>query len=79
LYGIWLISVKKLLKQDEIIIKATIQSPKLSMALTGIRLTFIQNGLGVGISMVFKIFGHFLFKGMDLPRNVMNYTPSDVP
>jgi hypothetical protein len=25
-------------------------------------LTFIRNGLGVGISTVFKIFGHFLFQ-----------------
>jgi hypothetical protein len=31
------------------------------MALIGIGLTFIRNGLGVGISKVFEIFGHFLF------------------
>jgi hypothetical protein len=38
------------------------------MALSGIGLTFTRNGLGVGISTVFKILGHFLFQvGQDHP------------
>jgi hypothetical protein len=36
----WLTSVKKLLKQDAIIIRATIKSPKLSMALEWDRVDF---------------------------------------
>jgi hypothetical protein len=72
--------VRKLLKQDEMIIRATIKSPKLSMALSGIGLSFTRNGLVVGISMVFEIFGHLTcFRGMDPPHNVMNYIPSNVP
>jgi hypothetical protein len=36
--------------------------------------------LGVGISMVFDIFGDFLFKGgHDHPHMVMTYISSDVP
>jgi hypothetical protein len=30
-------------------------------------------GFGVGISTVFEIFEHFCFRGMELPRNVMNH------
>jgi hypothetical protein len=77
LCGIWLTSLKKknqLLKQNVIIIGATIKSPKLRMTLIGIGLTFTRNGLEVGISMVFEIFGHFLFQGMKPPSNVMKYT-----
>jgi hypothetical protein len=48
----WLTSVKILIKQDVIIIWATIKPPKLSMALVG--LTFTRNGLGMGVSMVFN-------------------------
>jgi hypothetical protein len=33
-------------------------------------------GLGVGILTVFKIFGHFLFKGSHI---VMTYMSSDAP
>jgi hypothetical protein len=47
------------------------------MALSGKKLTFTRIGLGVEISMVFEIFGHFLFQRMEPPRNVMNYIPSD--
>jgi hypothetical protein len=37
-------------------------------------------GLGVGISTVFKIFGHFLFKGRaGPPLMVMTYIPPDAP
>jgi hypothetical protein len=37
-------------------------------------------GLWVGISTVFEIFGHFLFKGWTgPPRMVMTYIPSDAP
>jgi hypothetical protein len=36
-------------------------------------------GLGVGISTVFEIFGHFLFRGMGPPRMVMTYIPPDAP
>jgi hypothetical protein len=35
-------------------------------------------GVGVGISTVFEILGHFLFKG-GLPHMVMIYIPSGVP
>jgi hypothetical protein len=63
--------LEKLIKQDVIIIGATIKSPKLSMALSGILLTFTRNGL--------EIFGHFLFQGKEPPRNVMNYIPLDAP
>jgi hypothetical protein len=36
-------------------------------------------GLGVGISMVFDIFRHFLYQRMEPPRNVMTYyIPSDM-
>jgi hypothetical protein len=42
-----------------------IKSPKLSMAFIGIALTFTRNGLGVKISLVFEIFGHFLFQGIN--------------
>jgi hypothetical protein len=38
-----------------IIIGANIESPKLSIALSGIGLTFKRNGLGVGSSTVFEI------------------------
>jgi hypothetical protein len=34
-------------------------------------------GLRVGISTVFEILGHFLFKGAGPARNVMNYIPPD--
>jgi hypothetical protein len=39
-------------------------------------------GLGVGFSMVFEIFGHFLFQGDGTtPYNGMTYVhiPSDIP
>jgi hypothetical protein len=37
-------------------------------------------GLGVGISTVFEILGHFLFKGRTRPSYmVMTYISSDVP
>jgi hypothetical protein len=62
-----------------IIIMTTIKSPKVSMALSVIGLTFTTNALGVGISMVFKILGHFLFQGMEAPCNVMTCIPLDVP
>jgi hypothetical protein len=39
------------------------KTPIPSMALNEIRLTFTRNDLGMGISKVFKIFGHFLFLG----------------
>jgi hypothetical protein len=60
LCGLWLTFVKKLLKQDAIIIGATIESIKSSMIFSGIGLNFTRNGLGVGISMFFEIFGQFL-------------------
>jgi hypothetical protein len=63
LCGIWLTSVQKQLNKDVIIIRVIINSPKQSMALNGIGLTFTRNGLGVGISTVFEIFGHFLLQG----------------
>jgi hypothetical protein len=37
-------------------------------------------GLGVVISMVFEILGHFMFKGgTGPPCTVMTYVPSDAP
>jgi hypothetical protein len=33
------------------------------LGISGIGVTFTRNGLGVGISMVFKILGHTLFLG----------------
>jgi hypothetical protein len=49
-------------KQDVIIIEAIIKSPKRSMTLSGIGLTFTRNGFEVGTSTVFEIFGYFLFQ-----------------
>jgi hypothetical protein len=54
---------KTLLKQDVIIMGMSIKSPKLNMALSGIGLTFIRNGLGVGIVTVFEMFGPFQGNG----------------
>ena len=63
-------------KQDVIIIGAIIKSPKRSVALSGIGLTFTRNAYGWGS---WRHWGPSCMRGMETPNNTMTKIPLHVP